>query len=220
MGGITRAIVLAGALSAASITVHAEDAPPQAGIELRLGVVNLSPLHPASVRRGLAFTAEPLKAVGIRLAAQLHEPGLPLPEGAMPILLLSGVTRRADRTAVAGATSSGSVWIYPEAVAVAAGVELSRQHVWRPQQVFAFERALSAVLTHELLHRLAGARHSTGGIMAACLHSRDLGQRGTIPKALVPALHEGVRLLAVGRTAPVPPALDDWLAVSASEYGP
>jgi hypothetical protein len=69
------------------------------------------------------------------------------------------------------ATADGplAVWIFPDQVAWALGLDLSLRHGWGERAEMEFARALARVASHEIVHALGVTTHSSGGLMAARL---------------------------------------------------
>jgi len=69
------------------------------------------------------------------------------------------------------ATADGplAVWIFPDQVAWALGLDLSLRHGWGERAEMEFARALARVASHEVVHALGVTNHSSGGLMAAHL---------------------------------------------------
>jgi hypothetical protein len=132
---------------------------------------------------------------------------------------MCGADVRHGRHARAGATVNGpqspAVWVYPSAVAASLGLDATRQGLWNAMEELWFRKALGVVLTHELLHKLAGAPHTEGGIMAPRLTRGALLRSPQVPADLWPALHQGVRDL--GRELSVEPAGQALVAEAADE---
>jgi hypothetical protein len=62
-----------------------------------------------------------------------------------------------------------AVWIFPDQVAWALGLDLSMRHGWGERADLEFSRALARVASHEIVHALGVTTHSGGGLMAARL---------------------------------------------------
>ncbi len=69
------------------------------------------------------------------------------------------------------ATADGplAIWIFPDQVAWALGLDLSLRHGWGERAEMDFARALARVASHEIVHALGVTTHSPGGLMAARL---------------------------------------------------
>ncbi len=74
------------------------------------------------------------------------------------------------------ATADGplAVWIFPDQVAWALGLDLSLRHGWGERAEMEFARALARVASHEIVHALGVTTHSSGGLMAARLDHGSL----------------------------------------------
>jgi hypothetical protein len=73
-----------------------------------------------------------------------------------------GSTRAARDSALA-------VWVFPDQVAWALGLELGQRRGWGEDAEAGFARALARVATHEILHALGASAHAKSGLMAARL---------------------------------------------------
>jgi hypothetical protein len=62
-----------------------------------------------------------------------------------------------------------AVWVFPDQVAWALGLDLSMRHGWGERAELDFARALARVASHEIVHALGVTTHSPGGLMAARL---------------------------------------------------
>jgi hypothetical protein len=78
-----------------------------------------------------------------------------------------GATRRADDGALA-------VWIFPDQVAWAIGLDIDLRGAWGKGAEERFARALARVASHEVVHALGVPSHASGGLMAACLDRNAL----------------------------------------------
>jgi hypothetical protein len=87
--------------------------------------------------------------------------------GRTPERHVMGATRAAGDGALA-------VWIFPDQVAWALGLDLSLRHGWGERAEMNFARALARVASHEIVHALGATTHSPGGLMAARLDRNAL----------------------------------------------
>lgn len=67
-----------------------------------------------------------------------------------------------------------AVWVFPDQVAWALGLDLGRRPSWGKQAEGHFARALARVASHEILHALGAAEHTRSGLMAARLDRKAL----------------------------------------------
>jgi hypothetical protein len=84
-----------------------------------------------------------------------------------------GATRTIDDGALA-------VWVFPDQVAWALGLDLDRRAVWGRRSEAHFARALGRVASHEIVHALGASEHTRGGLMAARLDRRALTSSGPL----------------------------------------
>jgi hypothetical protein len=77
----------------------------------------------------------------------------------------------ATRTAADGALA---VWVFPDQVAWALGLDLGMRHGWGERAEMDFARALARVASHEILHALGATTHSLSGLMAPRLDRNAL----------------------------------------------
>ena len=75
------------------------------------------------------------------------------------------------RTVAEGARA---VWVFPDQVAWALGLDLKMRRSWGEGAEINFARALARVASHEVLHALGVATHSRSGLMAARLDRNAL----------------------------------------------
>ena len=67
-----------------------------------------------------------------------------------------------------------AVWVFPDQVAWALGLDLDLRPSWGKRAEGHFARALARVASHEILHALGAAEHTRGGLMAARLDRKAL----------------------------------------------
>ena len=70
-----------------------------------------------------------------------------------------------------------AVWVFPDQVAWALGLDLERRRSWSKHAERNFAVALARVATHEVIHALGALGHSAGGLMAARLDHNALTAR-------------------------------------------
>jgi hypothetical protein len=67
-----------------------------------------------------------------------------------------------------------AVWVFPDQVAWALGLDLGMRPSWGKRAESHFARALARVASHEILHALGAAEHTRSGLMAARLDRKAL----------------------------------------------
>lgn len=67
-----------------------------------------------------------------------------------------------------------AVWVFPDQVAWALGLDLGLRPSWGKRAEGHFARALARVASHEILHALGAAEHTHSGLMAARLDRKAL----------------------------------------------
>jgi hypothetical protein len=67
-----------------------------------------------------------------------------------------------------------AVWVFPDQVAWALGLDLKVRHSWGKRAEINFGRALARVAAHEVIHALGASTHSRSGLMAAHLDRNAL----------------------------------------------
>src|SRR5262249_11413317 len=78
-----------------------------------------------------------------------------------------GATRRGDNGHLA-------VWVFPDQVAWALGLDIDMRGSWGSRSEAMFARALARVASHEVVHALGVADHASSGLMTAALDRRAL----------------------------------------------
>jgi hypothetical protein len=73
-----------------------------------------------------------------------------------------------------------AVWVFPDQVAWALGLDLDMRRSWGKRTEGHFARALARVASHEILHALGAADHTRSGLMAASLDRRALTSAATL----------------------------------------
>jgi hypothetical protein len=86
-----------------------------------------------------------------------------------------------------------AVWVFPDQVAWALGLELDMRPAWGKRSESLFARALGRVASHEILHALGASDHSRAGLMAERL------DRKALTSASAPRLDRGT-VASVRRT--------------------
>lgn len=77
----------------------------------------------------------------------------------------------ATRTVAFGAVA---VWVFPDQIAWALGLDLGMRRTWGRLAERNFSRALARVASHEILHALGASRHVHSGLMAPRLDRQAL----------------------------------------------
>jgi hypothetical protein len=72
-----------------------------------------------------------------------------------------------------------AVWVFPDQVAWALGLDLGMRPSWGKRTEGHFARALARVASHEILHALGAADHTRSGLMAATLDRKALVSAAT-----------------------------------------
>jgi hypothetical protein len=70
-----------------------------------------------------------------------------------------------------------AVWVFPDQVAWALGLDLDMRRSWDKHVEMNFARALARVASHEVIHALGAVHHSASGLMAARLDRNALTSR-------------------------------------------
>jgi hypothetical protein len=149
------------------------------------------------------------------------------PESLAVIAIPSAVNAAAHERHVMGATRTESdgaiaVWVFPDQVAWALGLDLGMRHSWGKITERNFARALARVASHEILHALGALGHARGGLMAPSLDRQALTapmvrvDRATVAIARR-ALDGGT--LSASRTWPSPLPGIDAAALSSAALG-
>jgi hypothetical protein len=85
-----------------------------------------------------------------------------------------------------------AIWVYPDEVAWALGLDVRARASWGSSERMAFALALARVVSHEVVHALGVPSHAAHGLMAASLDRRAL----TTPTIVI----DTATLAAVKRT--------------------
>jgi hypothetical protein len=176
--------------------------------ELLLPVVfvNLSAVPSDVLRWCLLEAGELLRPASVRVTVEGAAPGTAIRPRALLVIALPGAGPVHHGRRVLGAVGpreQGAVWLHPDGVALALGLEPSLMGRWPMEHGLRFRRALSLVLVHELLHRLAAARHTPDGLMAGRLDRLRLFHEQRVDPALFGALRRSVD--ALGNDGGQPP---------------
>lgn len=71
-----------------------------------------------------------------------------------------------------------AVWVFPDQVAWALGLDMKMRRSWGKRAEAQFGLALARVASHEVIHALGAASHSATGLMAPSLDRNALTSRG------------------------------------------
>jgi hypothetical protein len=71
-----------------------------------------------------------------------------------------------------------AVWVFPDQVAWALGLDMEERRSWSKRAQSDFARALARVASHEVIHALGAVSHSASGLMSARLDRNALTSRG------------------------------------------
>jgi hypothetical protein len=104
------------------------------------------------------------------------------PESLVVIAIPSHPRSSARERHVMGATraltdEALAVWVFPDQVAWALGLDLDRRASWGKIAEAHFARAVARVASHEVIHALGAPGHTRGGLMAASLSRQALTTR-------------------------------------------
>ncbi len=192
------------ATAAGAITAAWPDAEPL----LQLRWVDVSGMPAGPLAAAIAEAERLLEPAGIRVTARALPAGRQVPAGSMIVLFGRDREGAGDDTlwGAAPAGRDSAVWVYPRRIASALGLDPAVPHAWPAAGDIRFRRLLGAVVTHELLHVLAGAPHAEEGVMAASLSRSDPVFGFRVETALHARVREGVaRLSAAGMLSPALP---------------
>jgi hypothetical protein len=170
-GSTSRAGVI---VIAAFISVAAEAAPAP------LAHLDLVWVDPAGVARGtFAAVSAESRAVLRSLDAEVEwtqaDHGVVVGPESMVVIALPSFTQGTNRARhVMGATRAVAegglaVWVFPDQVAWALGLDLDARPSWTTADEVAFARGLARVASHEIVHALGVAAHAHQGLMSPSL---------------------------------------------------
>ena len=115
-----------------------------------------------------------LAAIGadVTLDGTLPQGAVVGPESLVVIAVPTYQNGRGPQRHVMGSTRSVAdgalaVWVFPDQVAWALGLDLDMRATWGQQSEGQFARAIGRVASHEILHALGATGHTRGGLMAA-----------------------------------------------------
>ncbi len=207
-GGRGSSLVLAAFLGLAPPSVDGEASSTVAGPgddpELALTWVDVSGMPAGSLTAAIEEARRLLEPTGIRVAARQERAGVPITAGSVIVLYVRDRRSDGSKTLWGAAPADGdrAVWVYPERVASAVGLDPAVPHAWSAAADIRFRRLLGAVVAHELLHRLAGAPHAEEGVMAATLSPADAVSAFRVEAELHAPLREGVARVSAGLPLP------------------
>lgn len=142
-------------------------------------------VDPAGVARGTySAVASESRAVLAGLGADVHwtaaSPGAVMgPESLVVIAVPSYPNSGGRERHVMGATrkvadGALAVWVFPDQVAWALGLDLDMRATWGKGAEASFGRALARVASHEVVHALGSPVHAHAGLMTATLDRQAL----------------------------------------------
>jgi len=167
---------------------------------LHLSWVDVSGMPAGPLAAAIAEAERLLEPSGIRVTARPLPAGVQVPAGSMTVLFGRDREGAGDDT-LWGAAPAGcdeAVWVYPQRIASALGLDPAVPHAWPAARDIRFRRLLGAVVVHELLHRLADAPHAEDGVMAATLSPSDPVSEFRVEAEFHARLREGVARLSAG----------------------
>jgi hypothetical protein len=171
---------------------------------LRLAWVDVTGLPLTSGEGAVAHARDLLEAAGVRVAATAV-PAPSVVSGRTMIVVLGREREGAPGEAQWGAAprdAENTIWVYPRRIAADLGLDPQTPHAWPALETLKYRRLLGLVVVHELLHRLAGARHEEDGLMTTGLSPSDDIFGYVVPPALRSALQDGVARFAAGLSSP------------------
>jgi hypothetical protein len=172
----TRASVLVGAALFAGVSSAGAEPP-------RLDLVWVDPTGMVEGTYPVvsAESSHALAAIGadVRWMAAPPQGAVVGPEALVVIAVPTYKNTSGARNHVMGSTRAVSdgalaVWVFPDQVAWALGLDLGRRPSWGKQAEGHFARAMARVASHEILHALGAAEHTRGGLMAERLDRKAL----------------------------------------------
>jgi hypothetical protein len=169
-------VVLAAVLARAAAA--AEDTP-------RLDLVWVDPVQVAAgIYPALAAESRSVLApLGAEVAWTAAPKGAVMgPESLVVIAIPTPTRGRGSERHVMGATRTTAdgapgVWVFPDQVAWALGLDLARRSSWGMIAEAHFARAVARVASHEVVHALGATAHVRGGLMSAALGREALTSR-------------------------------------------
>jgi hypothetical protein len=168
--------------------------------KLHLSWVDVSGMPAGPLAAAISEAQRLLEPAGIRVRARREGAGAQVRAGSMVVVFAL------DREGVGsdglwGAAPAGAdnaVWVYPQRVASALGLDPAMPHAWPAGADLRFRRLLGIVVAHELLHRLAGAPHAPEGLMAPTLSPWDAEFALRVEEEFHAPLRDGVARLTAG----------------------
>jgi hypothetical protein len=128
-----------------------------------------------------AESSQALAAIGadVRWTAAAPRGAVVGPESLVVIAVPTYKNTNGSQNHVMGSTrvvaeGALAVWVFPDQVAWALGLDFALRPSWNKRDEAHFARALARVASHEILHALGAAEHTRGGLMAARLDRKAL----------------------------------------------
>jgi hypothetical protein len=123
-----------------------------------------------------------LAALGADVAWREGSTGLVIGPESMAVIAVHTYAGTRLDPHVMGATRRGqdghlAVWVFPDQVAWALGLDIAMRASWGSRSETMFARALARVASHEVVHALGVASHARTGLMTAVLDRRALEAR-------------------------------------------
>jgi hypothetical protein len=182
-------------------------ASPDVAPILHLNWIDVSGMPTGPLAAAIAEAQRLLEPAGIRVRARRERAGAHVRAGSM-VVVFDRDRKGAGSDTVWGAARAGvdnAVWVYPQRVAGALGLDPAVPQAWSAGGDIRFRRLLGVVVAHELLHRLAGAPHAHEGLMAPTLSRWDAVFELGVEAVLRAPLRDGVARLSAG--LPLPPLI-------------
>jgi hypothetical protein len=172
--------------------------------KLHLSWVDVSGMPAGLLAAAIAEAQRLLEPAGIRVRARNERAGTPVQ--ACSIVVVFARDRKGDGSdrlwGAAPAGADNAVWVYPQRVASALGLDPAVPHAWSAGGDLSVRRLLGVVVAHELLHRLAGAPHAPEGLMAPTLSRWDAAFELRVEAVLHAPLRDGVARFSAGLPLP------------------
>ncbi|HUG55144.1 MAG TPA: hypothetical protein VMR21_16170 [Vicinamibacteria bacterium] len=175
-----RAATFAPHVVALAMSLAGSEAAPVERPRLQLVWVDPSGLAPAAYAKIVTESGKALRDLGAELQWTVGTRGAVLEPEALAVIAVR--THAAGPSAgrhVLGATPPGpqrppAVWVYPDQVAWALGLDFGARASWNKIAHGDFALALARVVSHEVAHALGARAHTRSGLMAATLDRHAL----------------------------------------------
>jgi hypothetical protein len=143
----------------------------------RLALVWVDPTHmtPGSYATLASESQAALSPLGAEVAWTEAADGVVLGPETLAVIAIpsqgrdSGAGRHVMGATQTGADGALAVWVFPDQVAWALGLDLQMRRSWGKMKERDFARALGRVASHEVLHSLGVTDHGGAGLMSAHL---------------------------------------------------